>query len=140
MISFELSDDQKQLQELAKKFAKDEMIPKAEHHDKTGEFPYEVTKKAWELGLMNTHIPAEYGGLGLGVLDGCIITEEIAYGCTGIGTAMEANSLAAAPIMVAGNDEQKKQFLGMLTAEPKYAAYLVFRLPESISQPALHTR
>ena len=59
MISFELSDDQKQLQELARKFAKEEMAPKAEHHDHTGEFPYEVTKKAWELGLMNTHIPQE---------------------------------------------------------------------------------
>jgi acyl-CoA dehydrogenase len=125
MISFELSDEQKQLQELARKFAKEEMIPKAEHHDHTGEFPYEVTKKAWELGLMNTHIGQEYGGLGLGVLDGIIITEELAYGCTGIATAMEANALAAAPVMVAGNDEQKKQFLGMLTNEPKYAAYCV---------------
>jgi acyl-CoA dehydrogenase len=125
MISFELTDEQKQLQDMAKKFAKEEMIPKAEHHDRTGEFPHEIIKKAWELGLMNTHVPAEYGGLGLSVLDGCIITEEIAYGCTGIATAMEANSLASAPVMVAGNDEQKKQFLGLLTSEPKYAAYCV---------------
>lgn len=125
MISFELSDDQKQLQDLASKFAKEHMIPHAEHHDRTGEFPYEITKKAWEVGLMNTHVPAEYGGLGLGVLDGIIITEELAYGCTGISTAMEANSLAAAPLMVAGNEAQKKEFLGMLTAEPKYAAYCV---------------
>ena len=125
MINFELSDEQKQLQEVARKFAKEDMIPNAEHHDRTGEFPYEVTKKAWEMGLMNTHIPAEYGGMGLGVLDGIIITEELAYGCTGIATAMEANALASAPIMVAGNDAQKKQFLGMLTAEPKYAAYCV---------------
>jgi acyl-CoA dehydrogenase len=125
MINFELSDDQRSLQDLARKFAKEEMAPKAEFHDHTGKFPFEVTKKAWELGLMNTHIPTEYGGLGLGVLDGIIITEELAYGCTGIATAMEANGLAAAPVIVAGNDEQKKQFLGMLTAEPKYAAYCV---------------
>jgi len=125
MISFELSDDQRALQDLARKFAKEHMIPNAEHHDRTGEFPVEVTKKAWELGLMNTHIPQEYGGLGLGVLDGIIITEELAYGCTGIATAMEANGLASAPLIVAGNDEQKKEFLGMLTAEPKYAAYCV---------------
>ncbi len=125
MISFELSEDQKQLQDIARKFAKEEMIPRAEHHDRTGEFPHEVVKKAWELGLMNTHVPAEYGGLGLSVLDGCIVTEEMAYGCTGMATAMEANALASAPLMVAGNDAQKKQFLGMLTAEPKYAAYCV---------------
>ena len=125
MISFELSDDQKQLQDMARKFAKEEMIPKAEHHDRTGEFAHDIIKKAWEIGLINTHVPGEYGGLGLGVLDGSIITEELAYGCTGIATAMEANSLASAPVMVAGNDAQKKQFLGMLTAEPKYAAYCV---------------
>lgn len=125
MIDFTLSDDQKQLQELARKFSKDEIIPKAAHHDEKGEFPREIATKAWELGLMNTHIPAEYGGLGLGVIDGCIITEELAYGCTGICTAMEANTLAAAPVMVAGNDEQKKEFLGQLTAEPKFAAYCV---------------
>ncbi len=125
MINFTLSDDQKQLQELARKFSKEEIIPKAAHHDEKGEFPREIAAKAWELGLMNTHIPAEYGGLGLGVIDGCIITEELAYGCTGICTAMEANVLAAAPVMVAGNEEQKKEFLGQLTAEPKFAAYCV---------------
>jgi acyl-CoA dehydrogenase len=125
MIDFSLSDEQKQLQELARKFTKEEIIPKAAHHDETGEYPMEIAKKAWELGLSNTHIPAEYGGLGLSVLDGCIITEEFAYGCTGIATAMEANSLAAAPLIVAGNDEQKKEFLGQLTSQPKLAAYCV---------------
>ncbi len=125
MIDFTLTDDQKQLQELARKFCKDEIIPQAALHDKEGKFPREIAEKAWELGLMNTHISPENGGLGLGVLDGCIITEELAYGCTGICTAMEANTLAAAPVMVAGNDEQKKEFLGMLTAEPKFAAYCV---------------
>jgi acyl-CoA dehydrogenase len=74
---------------------------------------------------MNTHVPQEYGGLGLGVFEGCLITEEFAYGCTGIATAMEANSLAAAPVVVAGNDEQKKKYLGKLTAEPVFAAYCV---------------
>jgi acyl-CoA dehydrogenase len=125
MIDLTLSEEQKQLQELARKFAKEEIIPKAAHHDETGEFPREIAKKAWELGLMNTHIPQEYGGLGLAVLDGCIITEELAYGCTGICTAMEANALASAPVIVAGNAEQKKQFLGQLTAEPLFAAYCV---------------
>ena len=105
MIDLSLSEEQKQLQELARKFAKEEIIPKAAHHDETGEYPREIAKKAWELGLMNTHIPQEYGGLGLNVLDGCIITEELAYGCTGICTAMEANALASAPVIVAGNDD-----------------------------------
>lgn len=125
MIGFTLSDEQKQLQDLARKFAREEIIPKAHHHDKSGEYPREIAKKAWELGLMNTHIPAEYGGLAMGVLEGCIIAEEFAYGCTGIATAMEANGLGAAPVIVAGNDEQKKEFLGQLTSEPKFCAYCV---------------
>jgi acyl-CoA dehydrogenase len=125
MIDFSLTEEQQQLQDLARKFAKEEIIPKAAHHDESGEYPKEIAKKAWELGLMNTHIPQEYGGLGLGVLEGCIITEELAYGCTGIATAMEANTLAAAPIIVAGNDEQKKEFLGLLASEPTFAAYCV---------------
>lgn len=125
MIDFTLSDEQRQLQDLARKFAKEEIIPKAAHFDETGEYPHEIAKKAWEVGLMNTHVPQENGGLGLGVLEGCIITEELAYGCTGISTAMEANTLAAAPVIVAGNPEQKKEFLSQLTSEPKLAAYCV---------------
>ncbi|HQN10383.1 MAG TPA: acyl-CoA dehydrogenase family protein [Thermoanaerobaculia bacterium] len=124
-MDFSLTEEQLALQELARKFAREEMAPKAAHHDETGEFPAEVARKAWELGLMNTHVPPEYGGMGLGVLDGCIITEELAWGCTGIATAMEANALAAAPVIVAGNDEQKKEFLGRLTSEPLFAAYAV---------------
>ena len=125
MIDFSLTEEQQALQELARKFAREEMAPKAAHHDETGEFPREIATKAWELGLMNTHVPPEYGGMGLGTLDGCIITEELAWGCTGIATAMEANALASAPVIVAGNDEQKKEFLGRLTGEPLFAAYAV---------------
>ncbi|KAI9291359.1 acyl-CoA dehydrogenase [Neoconidiobolus thromboides FSU 785] len=122
-MSFNLTEEQKEYQSLARKFTADEIIPKAAHHDQTGEYPVEILKKAWELGLMNTHIPSEYGGLGLGVLDGCIITEELAFGCTGIQTAIEANGLAEAPVILAGNDAQKKKYLGRMTEEPLMAAY-----------------
>jgi acyl-CoA dehydrogenase len=125
MLNFDFSDEQKQLIDMTRKFVKDEIIPKAAHYDETGEYPHEISKKAWELGLMNSHVPVEYGGAGLGTLDGCLISEEIAYGCSGISTAIEANNLAAAPVIVAGNDEQKKQFLGMLTSQPLKAAYCV---------------
>lgn len=125
MIDFSFTDEQLLLQETARKFTKDEITPKAAHHDETGEYPHEIVKKAWELGLINTHTPVEFGGLGMGVLEGCIITEEFSYGCSGIATAMEANSLASAPIIVAGNSEQKKEFLGRLSEKPLLAAYCV---------------
>ena len=125
MICFDLSDEQEELQRLAREFAAKEIVPKAAHHDETGEFPREICKKAWELGLMNVQIPTEVGGMGLGSLDGTLITEEMAYGCTGICTAMEANHLAAAPLIVAGSDDQKKEYLGRLVNEPLFAAYCV---------------
>ncbi len=125
MIDFHLTDEQRQIQQLARDFAKKEVAPKAAHHDESGEFPQDICKKAWELGLMNGHIPEQYGGMGLGVFDACLIAEEIAAGCTGIGTAMEANNLAQAPLIVAGSDSQKKQFLTPMTEELIFAAYAV---------------
>ena len=65
----------------------------------------------------------EFGGLGLGSLDGCIIGEELAYGCTGMMTAIEANNLAIAPVLVAGTKEQCSKYLGRLTEAPLQAAY-----------------
>ena len=125
MIDFALTDEQEQLRALAHEFAEKEIVPRAAHHDQTGEFPRDICKKAWELGLMNTHIPEAYGGPGLGVIDGCLVAEEIAWGCTGIGTAMEANTLAEAPVIVGGSDDQKKKFLTPMTQEFRFAAYCV---------------
>jgi acyl-CoA dehydrogenase len=56
-------------------------------------YPWEIIKKAWNIGLLNTHIKPEFGGPGLGTFDSCVITEELSYGCSGIQTAVEANSL-----------------------------------------------
>jgi acyl-CoA dehydrogenase len=125
MIGFELSEDQKAFQDLARDFARNEIAPAAAHHDRTGEFPRAVLQKAWETGLMNTHVPEDCGGLGLGTLDGSIIAEQLAWGCTGISTAMEANTLAEVPVVVAGNDFQKKKYLGRMMDAPLFAAYAV---------------
>lgn len=77
MVSFRLTEDQKQIQQLARDFAKKEIMPAARHHDESGEFPVEIVKKAWEAGLVNTKIPADYGGLGLGVFETVLIAEEL---------------------------------------------------------------
>jgi acyl-CoA dehydrogenase len=124
-IDFQLSQDQLDLQELGRKFTAEYIIPNAAHHDRTGEYPTEILKKAWETGLLNGHIPEKFGGLGLGVLDCAILSEELAYGCTGIQTAAEANGLAEAPVILAANDAQKKKYLGRMTEEPLMAAYCV---------------
>ncbi|MFQ5701323.1 MAG: acyl-CoA dehydrogenase family protein [Acidobacteriota bacterium] len=125
MPDLTLTQEQQQIRDLARDFTQQEIAPAAADHDKTGEFPRDICRKAWELGLMNTHIPEEFGGAGLGVFEGCLIAEEVAAGCTGMGTAMEANSLAEAPVIVAGNDDQKKRYLEPMTREFKFAAYCV---------------
>jgi acyl-CoA dehydrogenase len=120
-----LTAEQQEFQRLAAKFTQEEVIPVAAEYDKTGEYPLDVVKKAWELGLMNVTVPQEYGGLGLQLLDEVIVAEEIAYGCTGISTALATNMLAEAPVHVAANHDQKKRFLGRMTEEPLVAAYAV---------------
>ncbi|KAL0852171.1 hypothetical protein ABMA28_000405 [Loxostege sticticalis] len=124
-ICFELSDEQKALQELARKFTREEITPMAAHYDKTGEYPWPIVKKAWEIGLMNGHVPEHCGGMELGVFDGCMVAEEIAFGCTGIMTALEASGLGQTPVIIAGNKEQQKKYLGRLIEEPLVAAYCV---------------
>lgn len=121
--NFNVTPEQQEYLDLAEQFTKNEIIPNAAHFDQTGEYPWEILKKAHETGLMNLHIPQEYGGMGLGTMDGCLITEKMAYGCTGIMTAIEANGLGSMPVMIAGNHEQKTKYLGRLIDEPLMCAY-----------------
>ncbi|EOQ89761.1 putative acyl-CoA dehydrogenase [Leptospira yanagawae serovar Saopaulo str. Sao Paulo = ATCC 700523] len=125
MIDFSITDEQKALRDLARDFAKNEMIPKAEHHDHTGEYPKEILKKAFDVGLMNMHIPAEYGGAGLGVLDELIASEELFYGCSGMATAILANNLALAPVLLGADDYVMKKFIQPMSENFTLAAYAV---------------
>jgi acyl-CoA dehydrogenase len=122
---FELTQEQKDLQKLAHEFARDIVRPGAPHHDETGEWPDAIMKKAWELGLMNIHIPESCGGLGLGAFEGVLADEEFGWGCTGIATAMTANTLAQVPVIVAGSDVQKKKWLSRFADAPLLCSYAV---------------
>jgi acyl-CoA dehydrogenase len=111
-VGFELTEEQKMLQKLARDFAADEIIPVAAEHDEHAKFPLEIFHKARELGLTNVNIPAEYGGVGATIFEECIVSEELGYGCTGIGTSVTTNHLGALPIILAGNEQQKQYWLG----------------------------
>lgn len=125
MLDFGLTDEQNALIENTRRFVRDKIIPVAAEADQTCEFPKAVFKEAWELGLVAPLIPEAYGGAGLHEVDHVLLTEELAYGCTGIQTTMTANTLAATPLLIAGSEEQKKKYLGMLTSEPVFAAYAI---------------
>lgn len=123
MIDFTLSEEQKSLQNKAREFAKNEIIPVSRMYDKSGEFPYDVLEKAFNAGLMNTVVPKEYGGPGLGILENCLIVEETASADPGITTSLFDNCLGAEPIVMGGTHEQKEKFLKPLTEKLKFLAF-----------------
>ena len=123
MLDFSLTDEQKALIDTAKRFARERIAPVAAECDRESRFPKDVFDAAHELGLVNMTVPAEYGGPGLGELDNTLAVEQLAWGCAGITTSLVANTLALTPLKLAGNDAQKKKYLGMLVAEPLFAAY-----------------
>src|SRR3978361_96667 len=123
MVDFTLTDEQKNLREMAHDFAVKEIRPVAWEYDKDGTWPQDIIEKAWEVGLMNSHIEEQYGGAGAGYLDGCLIEEELSWGCSGIQTSLGCNGLASAPIALGGSEEVKKKYLGARTESPKLASF-----------------
>jgi acyl-CoA dehydrogenase len=123
MINFSLSDDQKSLKDMVRKFAEKEMIPDAARFDESGEFPREIVNKAWELGIMNIAIPQKYGGLGLGVLEDVLINEELGAGCLGMCTSIAVNTLALYPILLYGTEAQIQELVVPFLSEPKIASF-----------------
>ena len=113
-VGFTLTEEQKLLQQMAREFARNEIIPVAKEYDKNHQFPWPVIRKAQELGLTTMTIPKTYGGSGLSMLDECIVTEELAYGCSGMSTSITLNGLAVMPLLLAGSEEQKRAYCGRL--------------------------
>jgi acyl-CoA dehydrogenase len=123
MLGFQLSDEQRMIRDLARDFAANEILPVAEAYDQSGEFPWPVIKKAQNFEMMNLNIPEEFGGPDLGILEECIVNEELAYACSGIQTTLMLNSLAAWPIILAGSQAQKEHYLSRLAQDGQMAAY-----------------
>jgi acyl-CoA dehydrogenase len=117
-ISFRLSEEQKALRELAREFAANEIRPVAAEYDEHQTHPADVIAAAHELGLLNVHVPEEYGGAGLPCFEGMLIGEQFYWGCAGIGTSLVVNGLGAGPVIIAGTDEQKRSWLPPLLEEP----------------------
>ena len=140
MLDFTLSEEQKALTDMAHRFAKEKIVPIAAQCDEKSEFPVDVFQEAWELGLVNPTIPESYGGPGLHELDNCLIAEELAWGCIGVETTIMANTLGLTPILLAGSEEQKKKYLGMLASEPKFCAYATTEAGAGSDVAALKTK
>ncbi len=117
-VSFALTDEQRELRSLARSFAEKEIRPKAAEYDESQTHPVDIIAKAHAVGLMNLHVPESLGGPELSCFDGMLVGEELNFGCSGIGTAIGANGLAAGPILIAGSEEQRREWLAPLLEAP----------------------
>ena len=122
-VSFALTDEQRSLRELAREFAEKEIRPREAKYDERMQHPADVIAKAHDLGLMNLHVPQEYGGVGLSAFDGMLVGEELYWGCSGIGTSITANGLGAGPVIAFGTDAQKARWLTPLLEAPLLASF-----------------
>jgi len=116
-VSFALTEEQKALRDLAHEFAEKEIRPKEREYDEHSTHPADVIAKAHEIGVMNVHVPEAYGGLALSAFEGMLIGEELSWGCSGIGTAIGANGLGHGPVIMAGTEEQKREWLPPLVED-----------------------
>jgi len=123
MIGFDLTQEQMALQEKARKFAREEILPVAAKLDREGTFPLEIMKKAHGEGFLTLLVPKEYGGGGFGILDTCLVSEELAAGDMGIFVSIFVNTLALYPIIRFGTAEQKDRFLTPFGAQFALASY-----------------
>jgi acyl-CoA dehydrogenase len=139
MIGFELTPEQKTLQERARRFAEEVILPVAAQHDREGAFPLDVMEKAHQQGFFTPLVPKKYGGQGLGVLDNCIIAEELAAGCMGIYVSIFVSTLALYPIIRFGTEEQKERFLKPFCSKFSIASYCLSEMTVGSDPASMRT-
>lgn len=124
-MDYLLTEEQKMVQELARKIAEEKIRPVAAKYDLTEEYPWEVIKIIAQAGLFGLFIPEAYGGMGINVLGLCLATEELSRACAGIAVCYAASALGTFPIVLFGNDAQKQKYLPDLASGKKVAAFAV---------------
>lgn len=122
-MEYFLSEEQQMIKELAAKIAKEKIEPIAGEFDEQGTFPHEIVKILGQADLFRVFVPEEYEGLGGGVLDMCIVVEELSKACGGIALAYAGSALGTIPIILFGTDEQKKKYLPRLASGEILAAF-----------------
>ncbi len=123
MLDLTLSPHQLKLQERSHAFAATVIRPVSRHYDTTAEWPLPIFNQAWEQGFLQAAVPKDLGGPGHSQMDEVVVNEEFAWGCAGLYTAISANTLATAPLLIAGNPEQQRFWLTRLLEAPRLAAF-----------------
>ncbi|MDE2777145.1 MAG: acyl-CoA dehydrogenase family protein [Chloroflexota bacterium] len=138
---FKLSEEQEMLSRMTRDFVADNIIPVAAEYDEKAIFPEDLFHKARQLGIVNMLVPEAYGGVGASCFEEALVSEELGYGCTGIGTSLGVNSLAILPILIAGSDEQKAYWLGERVGElGQFCSYGVTEADAGSNVAGIQTR
>jgi len=139
-MSHFLTEEQVMLKDLCAEIAREKILPVRAELDETGEFPWAIVKVLASSDIYRVFIPEEYGGLGGGVLEMCIATEELSKACGGIALAFAASALGAYPILLFGSDEQKKKYLPAIAAGERLAAFAITEANAGSDAGAVETR
>jgi butyryl-CoA dehydrogenase len=122
-LDYFLTPEQKMIQNLARKVAVEKVVPVRAELDEKEEFPWEIVKISAEAGLMGVSMPEEYEGFGGGILEYCLVAEELSRVCLGIATSVVASGLGAMPILLFGSPDQKKKYLPDIAKGKRLAAF-----------------
>jgi len=125
MQEYFLTEEQKEIKELTRKIAEEEIKPVRAELDEKEEFPWKIMKILADAGLFGIYIPEEYGGFGGGIYDLCLVTEELSRVCGGVAVSYAACGLGAYPILLMGTEEQKQKYLPPIASGEKLAAFCV---------------
>ncbi len=140
MIGFEPDAEEKEILALARRFARETIMPSAAACDETESFPKDVMQGLFDAGLLDPEIPVEAGGIGMSRWLDAWVTEELAWGCAGITLTKTANNLGLTPVIVAGTPEQKRELLGPFTEELRFAAFCLTEPSSGSDAASLRTR
>ncbi len=123
MVNFQLDNKQQEIVEKYRDFAKRWIIPNRMKYDKSSEFPWDIVHAAYDEKIINGALPVQYGGNGFNIFEGALASEELGFGCTGIGICIDASTLALTPMFLAGTEEQKKRIFEDMYEKKAVAAY-----------------
>lgn len=122
-MRYELTEKQRDLKELTRRFAEERIKPIRSLLDEKDEFPIELMKELGKLDFFKVFIPEEYDGFGFGVFELCLVMEEISRVCGGVGTSFAVNALGAYPIVRFGSEQQKAKYLPGIASGENLCAF-----------------
>ncbi len=121
-MEYFLTEEQQEIRRLARRIAEEHIVPQRAQLDRDQEFPHAIMKEIAEAGLPALYIPEAYEGIGAGVMELCLATEELSRACAGVGVTYAGSALGSFPIIIAGDEDQKQHFLPPVASGEKFAA------------------